>query len=250
VSAAAGTPRASKALIEAIREALRQLAVAEKAEPMRSYMKSEMPYLGVQTPYHRKACKRLFRDHRLETFEAWRDTVLALFRGARYREERYCALNLVNDSSYREFQDLPALPMIREIIVTGAWWDLVDNIAPYRLGDLLDRHPRKMAKTLRDWARSDDIWERRAAIISQLKRKASTDLELLYDAIEPSLGEREFFLRKGIGWALREHAKTDPEEVKRYVRSERRRLSRLSQREALRNVLSATELTHFLAGGE
>jgi 3-methyladenine DNA glycosylase AlkD len=248
MSGASDTPRASRDLIEAIRKALHELAVPEKAVPMQAYMKSEMPYLGVQTPHHRKACKKLFRKYPLETFEAWRDTVLVLFRRAQYREERYCALNLINDNSYREFQDLPALPVIREIIVTGAWWDLVDNIAPYRLGDLLDRHPGKLAKTLRAWARSDDIWERRAAIISQLKRQQETDLDLLYDAIEPSLGEREFFLRKGIGWALREHAKTDPAEIERYVRSERARLSRLSQREALRNVLSAAELNLFLAG--
>ena len=125
----------SRELIEEIRAALKELAVPEKAAPMRAYMKSEMPYLGVQTPYHRKACKPLFKQYRLDSFESWRDTILALWHEATYREERYCALNLINHPSYRDFQDLEALPMIREMIVTGAWWDLVDNIAPYRLGD-------------------------------------------------------------------------------------------------------------------
>ena len=138
--------------------------------------------------------------------------------------------------------------MYREMIVTGAWWDLVDNIAPYGLCTLLERAPATMGTTLRSWASGRDIWKRRAAIICQLRRQRQTDTRLLYDCIEPSLGETEFFLRKGIGWALREHAKTDPDEVLRYVRQYRSRLSRLSQREALRRVLSPTELRSFLNG--
>jgi 3-methyladenine DNA glycosylase AlkD len=86
------------------------------------------------------------------------------------------------------------------------------------------------------WSRSTNLWKRRTAIICQLGFKEHTDLELLYACIEPSLGSNEFFLRKAIGWALRQHAWTDPGEVKRYVRRNRDRLSGLSLREALKNV--------------
>jgi 3-methyladenine DNA glycosylase AlkD len=87
---------------------------------------------------------------------------------------------------------------------------------------------------LRRWARDDVMWRRRAAIVSQVRRKERTDLALLYDVIEPSRGERDFFLRKGIGWALRAYAWVDPDEIERYC--ETHELSPLSRREALRNV--------------
>jgi 3-methyladenine DNA glycosylase AlkD len=86
------------------------------------------------------------------------------------------------------------------------------------------------------WSRSANIWKRRTSIICQLGFKQDTDLELLYACIEPSLDSQEFFLRKAIGWALRQHAWTDPAEVRDYVRRNRARLSSLSSREALKNL--------------
>jgi 3-methyladenine DNA glycosylase AlkD len=122
------------------------------------------------------------------------------------------------------------------MIVTGAWWDLVDGIAGHRLGRLLRLFPREMRREMLAWSRSDDLWKRRGAILCQLTFKRDTDLDLLYAVIEPALSSREFFLRKAIGWALRQHAWTDPREVRRYVREHESELSGLSKREALRNV--------------
>jgi 3-methyladenine DNA glycosylase AlkD len=86
------------------------------------------------------------------------------------------------------------------------------------------------------WSQSSNMWKRRTAILCQLEFKAETDLELLYACIEPSLGSAEFFLRKAIGWALRQYAWTDGPEIKKYVRLNRARLSALSCREALKNI--------------
>ena len=86
----------------------------------------------------------------------------------------------------------------------------------------------------------DGMWKRRTSILCQLSFKADTDLALLYDCIEPNLADREFFIRKAIGWALRQHAWTDAAEVTRYVNAHRARLSPLSVREALKNVWPAT----------
>ena len=227
---------AHRPLIRAVRAALRELADPEKAPIIQAYMKSEMPCLGVQTPHHRKACREVFAQHPLPSLDAWRDTVLALWREAEYREERHAAINLTGERAYRTYQTLKILPMYREMIVSGAWWD---SVAVQRLVFLLRRSPDPMARRMRSWAHSRDLWKRRSAIICQIKQKADTDLELLYDAIEPALGEREFFLRKAIGWALREHAKTDPEEVIRYVREHQAHLSPLSKREAVRNLIKA-----------
>jgi 3-methyladenine DNA glycosylase AlkD len=94
-----------------------------------------------------------------------------------------------------------------------------------------------MAPLLRRWAKANDsIWKRRAAILSQLGFKHETNLGLLHDCIEPNLSHPDFFMRKAIGWALRQLAWTDPREVKRYVAANRARLSPLSIREALKNV--------------
>ena len=147
------------------------------------------------------------------------------------------AIELAGYPGYSEFRTLRALPMYEEMITTGAWWDYVDSIASHRLGELLRRHPAKMRGVLRKWAKSKDIWKRRSAILAQLGFKADTDLALLYDCIRPSMGEKEFFLRKAIGWALRQYAWTDAKEVRRYVAEHEAKLSQLSKREAVRNIL-------------
>ena len=80
-----------------------------------------------------------------------------------------------------------------------------------------------MARTMRKWSRDPDLWKRRVSITCQLGRQDETDLRLLYDCIEPNLADREFFIRKAIGWALRDYAWTDPNEVERYVRENEER---------------------------
>ena len=123
-----------------------------------------------------------------------------------------------------------------EMIVTGAWWDYVDIIAAHRLSAILQRQGAAMKREMLGWSTNANMWKRRSAILCQLKAKEQTDLEFLYACIEPSLDSQEFFLRKAIGWALRQYAWTDPEEVRRYVARNKERLSGLSRREALKNI--------------
>jgi 3-methyladenine DNA glycosylase AlkD len=203
---------------------------------MRAYVKSAMPCHGVKTAARRQLCRLVFAAHPLDGFERWQATVLALWRQAGHREERYCAIDLAGDRRYAAHQDLRALPLYEELAVTGAWWDLVDPVATHRLGALLEREEAAMAPVIRAWARDRDLWKRRSAIICQVRRKAATDLPLLYDCIAPNLGERSFWIRKAIGWALREYARTDPDEVARYVAEAGGALSPLSRREALKHV--------------
>ncbi|WP_219464790.1 DNA alkylation repair protein [Nonomuraea rhizosphaerae] len=218
----------------AVRQALRDAAEPEKAATMRAYMKSDMPFLGVQAVPRRAALRRVFAAHRITTAPEWRRAVLGLWRGAGYREERYAAIELTGYHFYREFQTLYTVPMYEEMIVTGAWWDLVDELATHRIGGLLGAFPDSMRPLMLEWAGDDDLWKRRTAILCQNRFKARTDTALLYACIEPSLSDNDFFARKAIGWALREYAKTNPAEVVRYVRA--KGISGLSRREALRNL--------------
>jgi len=228
---------AGRALIASIRAGLRAAADPERAPGMRAYMKSAMPYHGVPMPEQRRITRAAIAEHPLGSSEEWRATMRELWRSATHREERYAALELAGHRRYRAFEDLDALPIYEEWIETGAWWDLGDWIAADRIGSLLRRHPRTIAPLMRRWARDANMWKRRTAILSQLRFRGETDLALLYDCIEPNVGDREFFIRKAIGWALREVAWADPDEVVRYVHENVERLSGLSKREALNNVL-------------
>ena len=219
-----------------LRRLLRTAADPAKAPAMQAYMKSAMPYLGVQATPLRAACREAFVGLAFADSEAWQGAVLEVWRGAEYREERYAAIELVNHRSARAFLRLDAMPMLREMIASGAWWDFVDAIAGGPLYRVFDNDREGMAALLRQWARDDNLWLRRSAIICQLPAKEATDLALLYDCIEPSLGSREFFLRKAIGWALRQYARSDAAEVRRYVAANEARLSPLSRREALKHI--------------
>lgn len=210
-----------------------------RAPAMQAYMKSAMPYLGVSAVPLRAVCKRVFAGLAYPEAEKWHAHVLAIWRGARFREQRYAAIELTGIRVARQFQLIDALPMYEEMIVTGAWWDYVDAIATQRLWAILQNDPAPMQQAMRDWAHSPDMWKRRGAILCQIHAKAGTDLELLHACIEPSLDSREFFLRKAIGWALRHYARTDPVAVRRYVSMHKGRLSVLSKREALKHIGAA-----------
>lgn len=199
-------------------------------------MKSAMPFHGVGVLQLRAACREVFAAYPFADAESWRADVLDLWHRAEYREERHAAIVLSGHRKARDFQTLDALPMYEEMIVTGAWWDFVDEIATHRVGPLLVKYPREMRRVMRAWSRSPDMWKRRTSIICQVPLRGEADLELLYACIEPSLASKEFFLRKAIGWALRQVAWQKSEEIARYVAEHERELSPLSRREALKNI--------------
>lgn len=229
-------PPRSHALVIGIRAALAAAADPSKAKGAQAYMKSEMPFYGVPSPAQKRLWRELFAAHPLTNSADWQRVVLDLWRPATYREERYAAIGLASDRRYLSYRTPAVIPVLEELIVSGAWWDYVDALASHPLYDVLVSNPEKVSRVMRRWAKDDDMWKRRAAILCQLRRKRETDLDLLYDCIEPNLADREFFIRKAIGWALRSYAWTEPAEVRRYVKANRARLSPLSVREAMKNI--------------
>ncbi len=226
-------------LVAALRAGIAERADAPSAEAMQAYMKSSMPYRGVHNPALQHVCQGVLPNYPIGTFDDWRDTILELWNEAGFREERYAALAVVSYRGYRTFRNsLEALPLYAELIVSGAWWDLVDGLATHEIGDLLRGHPDAMRATLLEWSSGADPWLRRTAILCQVGFKRATDQELLFACIQPSLAERGVFLRKAIGWALREYAKVAPDAVRRYVADHEQELSSLSKREALKYAIS------------
>ena len=223
-------------LVLDIRQALADNSNPDKAEGMRAYMKSEMPFRGVQKPARRKLLREVLKGSPLADKQTWKDSVLDLWRNAEYREERYVALDIAGEPKYRDFRTFNILPMLEEFVVTGAWWDYVDEVATHRLRELLELYPTDNARHMRSWSLDDNMWKRRSSIICQINRKDETDLALLFDCIDPNLSHPDFFIRKSIGWALRSLAWTDLETVEDYVARNRDRISSLSAREALKNA--------------
>jgi 3-methyladenine DNA glycosylase AlkD len=222
-------------LVTAVRTGLAELADPAKAPEMQRYMKSEMPFRGVPAPQRRELGGRLFAAYPLSGEESWRATVLSIWRDAEYREERYLAVDLTGQRRYAAWQTPASVPMYEELIVTGAWWDFVDELASRRIGPLLQAHRRTMTPVLRRWATDPDLWKRRTSIICQLGAKEDTDTDLLTTAIEANVDDRDFFIRKGIGWALRQFARTDPGWVRAFVDTHPG-LSPLSRKEATKHL--------------
>ena len=165
VSATSVTP---DDLVGAVRTGIAALADRAKAAPMQAYMKSAMPYRGVTARPLSRFCKELFDRERLDTEDDWHEAVLALWDGARFREERYAATTLARHRHYREHQQPHTLDLYRHLVVTGAWWDHVDEVATHLVRGLLERHPDAITPHLHDWARDDDLWVRRSAIVCQV----------------------------------------------------------------------------------
>jgi 3-methyladenine DNA glycosylase AlkD len=206
-----------------------------RAPGMQAYMKSTMPYYGLKSAQVDEICQKVFAEYPFSSCREWSAAILQLWRGARYREERYASIRLISIKAQRECWTPGLMPVLEELIVTGAWWDYVDAVA-HVVGELLRSHEKPMRPVMRAWSTDPDLWKRRVSIICQNSFKRDTDLELLYANIEPNLADRDFFIRKAIGWALRAYAWTDPKEVARYVRAHEAELSGLSRREALKNI--------------
>jgi 3-methyladenine DNA glycosylase AlkD len=227
---------ANAKLIKELRAALRAAADPSRAAGAQAYMKSTMPFLGLTVPVLRRITNEVSKAHVMSDVDTWRDTCLALWRTAEYRDERYAALEITGHRPYRPFQSAECMPMYQEFVVDGAWWDYVDVVAIHRIGPLLRGYRDEIEPVVRAWSTDDDMWKRRTSIICQVGAKADIDLGLLYECIEPNMADTEFFIRKAIGWALRQHAWLNPAEIIRYVEANADRLSGLSKREALKNV--------------
>ena len=216
-----------------IRDTLRERADPVRGAGMQAYMKSSLPSLGVRVPEVRRVVASAVAAAPFATPEQLRATVLELWRTAGAREERYAAIDLTGGRLADG--DLQMLQVYEEIIRSGAWWDFADGVSG-RLCGLLQAHRAEMTAVLLSWSRDTDFWIRRASITAQLKAKEATDTALLAQVIETNLADPEFFIRKAVGWALREYAKTAPAWVAGFVEEHASRMSPLSRREALRRI--------------
>ncbi|MGW7331332.1 DNA alkylation repair protein [Streptomyces sp. NPDC054840] len=230
-------PRSALAdtLLERLPGAYTAAADPVRAGAMAAYMKDVAPFLGIPTPLRRELSKTVTKD----TPEPSETDCAAL--GLRCwllpeREYQYFAVDYLRRHTARCSSGF--LPVLRHLIVTVPWWDTVDLLAAHTVGPLVAADP-ELASVMDEWIEDDNLWLARTALLHQLRFKSATDTGRLFGYCRSRAGHPDFFVRKAIGWALREYAKTDPEAVRAFVEAERGSLAPLSAREALKNLASS-----------
>lgn len=225
-------------LTRQIRRELKALRDPERAAGQQNYMKRALPFLGVRVPQARKVSYDACKANPLDRAEEYRATLKHAFYSAKFQEERYAAAGIASFKGHSKFQTSGMFPLYKQLIKDAAWWDVVDELSG-RVGEILLKQPDKARPVLLKWSVDDDIWLRRSAIICQVRAKHETDTELLEAVIEPSIDRPEFFLRKGIGWALRDLSWYEPAFVADYIKRHKSELSPLSLKEASRQLLKS-----------
>lgn len=219
----------SEAMLQSVRARLAEVGDPDRALAMAAYLKTDEPMFGVRRPDLKLIVKDLVATARPETVEDYTATVTALWEQP-HREERYVAIGFARACD--EFVDAGSVDLYARMIVEGAWWDLVDEIAIRLVGRALEKDRIVVTPMIHGWISSDDPWLRRTSIICQVTRGPTTDRDLLSDACTANLADTDFFIRKAIGWSLRDFGKADPSWVRSFIDRHGRQMSGLSLREA------------------
>lgn len=204
-------------------------ADAEISLQMKKYMKDRFEFYGIKSPLRSK----LYREHKKQFGLIPTDKKSKIVRccwNAPQREWQYFAMEFLGKETKKADQQL--IELYEFMIVNKSWWDSVDYIAVNLVGPFLQKFPERISGLTEKWMDSGNMWLQRTCILFQLKYKSNTDTELLERFIIRLMDSKEFFIRKAIGWALREYSKTNPEYVKEFVLTHQ--LSGLSHREALK----------------
>jgi 3-methyladenine DNA glycosylase AlkD len=220
-------------LVDFVRSSLDARANPEKAAGMQAYMKTDMPFFGVQKPGRVGILRDIKSRFAPRTHAEYLESAAALWE-LPHREEKYLAQGFAVAFPRHIVPD--SLPLYRRFIVEGAWWDFVDETATHMIRELVMSHPEEIWPVVEGWVVGENMWLRRAAILCQVGAKTSTDSDRLFSFCTGRAHESEFFIRKAIGWALRDYARTDPDAVARFVTDHRAELSPLSVREASKHI--------------
>lgn len=220
-------------IVKYVRAELKALAQPAKAEEMAAYMRTEMPFYGVQKPERLPVIREIKRQFAPHSLKSYCDNILALWEG-QHREEKYLAINYAE--SFSQFIVPQALPTYEQMVRDGQWWDFVDPIASNLYGPVLLNNEDLVRPTIETYVGDEDFWIRRVALLAHLKHKKQTRHEHLFDYCTALAPEREFFIRKAIGWILREYSKSEPQRVLKYLRQNEDKLSNLSLKEGAKHL--------------
>ena len=211
-----------------------QLWPTRKKIGMAAYMKTDMPFYGIQKPERLPIYRQMVKQFPATSRKAYEANVQALW-ALPHREEKYAALEYA--FNFPDFTDTKSIPLYESLIRDGAWWDFVDPLAINLVGHAFLKDRATITKIMKKWTDDQDMWIRRSSIICQNHHKKQTDENLLLETCLKLAHEKEFFIRKAIGWALREYSYTAPNAVARFSELNRDKLSNLSYREATKRLV-------------
>lgn len=209
-------------------------AFAAQADPViaagqRAYMKDQFAYFGLKSPV-RKAIQQPFMSKFALPEQDSLESIIKELWQHDMRECQYAAQEIL--LKYARNYGALELELMEYMATHKSWWDTIDFIASNCMGRYFKKYPEQTGPVTQRWMDSGNMWLQRCALLFQLKYKDTLDTQLLSRYIEALLGSKEFFINKAIGWALRQHSKTDPAWVEAFAN--RTPLAPLSRKEALR----------------
>lgn len=213
-----------------------------KITAMENYMRNQFQFLGLQAVERRQLAKEFLNSKQAKTKDLFQNEapgvsiidwdMLLLFWELPEREFQLIGLDYLK--RVEKYLVLPDLANLRTLVLTKSWWDTIDFLAK-NIGSLILKEPTLVAE-MKKWSVEENIWLRRISILHQLAFKERTNTDVLREVILNNIAVDEFFIRKAIGWALREYAKTDEAWVRHFVKHYENELSPLSYREAIKNL--------------
>lgn len=206
---------------------------AKNANHMKKYMRGQFEFYGIKTKERRALLKQAIANNEVEVSSNVRELSIQLYKLP--QREFHLTANEIFDKQLRKKYQKSDISLIEKLITTNSWWDTVDFIAKWILGNYLTMYPKMVEKTITRFSNVDNIWLNRSTIIFQLGYKHNTNEELLFKQCMAHKESNEFFIKKAIGWALRVYGKTNPQSVLNFVNSSS--LKPLSQKEAIRNII-------------
>jgi 3-methyladenine DNA glycosylase AlkD len=214
-----------------LREAFEENSNSKAAIWMQNYLKGQFPFYGISSPLREVLLKQFYSKYGYPPLELLTECVQYTWQ-ADQREWQYAGMELA--FQFARKPDESQLRVAEYMILNKSWWDTVDYIAVKIVGRILSMYPGLIHPYPGRWIDSENIWLKRSALLFQLKYKKATDKDLLFSYILRCNTMREFFIRKAIGWALREYSKTAPTIVLDFVESNE--LLPLSRKEAMKII--------------
>jgi len=222
--------------IQSLKTELNRYANPQIASGQKSYLKNQFEFFGIKSPIRREIQKPFLQKDTLPPKTNLEDLIKVCWN-KKEREYQYFAQELA--FKYIHQSEKQDIRLFEYMLTYKSWWDTVDFIAVKLVGNYFKHYPNLRDEELNRWIASDHMWLQRSALLYQLKYKGQVDTDFLSHAIQLLSGSKEFFIRKAIGWVLREYSRTNPEWVLNFCTQENANytLSPLSRKEALRLII-------------
>ncbi|QRM90667.1 DNA alkylation repair protein [Lacinutrix sp. WUR7] len=216
-----------------LKESFHKNSNAEYAQQMKAYLKNKFELYGVKSKPRRDILKASVKEHSPEVKANIISITFELYAEPQ-RELHHCGMELFEKHFKNNYQK-EDINYIEKLIITNSWWDTVDYIAKWILGNYLKQFPDQIPEVIYSFSKHENMWLNRSVLLFQLGYKEKTDAALLFQLCLEHKESKEFFIQKAIGWTLREYEKSNPEAVLKFVQNHI--LAPLSHREAIRNII-------------